>query len=346
MNEMNNVNNTNEMNENVPVTVSVPREEAKRYFLKVGIGILLLPLLTTALQYAFAFLFAAVAPNAYHSWWFSWVLSTVPLYCITFPLFLYVLPKPAAPLGEKRKLGAGRFIVACFVTVSAMYLFNIVSVYFMEIIRTVSGGSLGKTNTLNEIVSASPTWVTIAIACVLGPIMEEVIFRKVLISRLVPFGELRACVLSAVVFGLFHGNFNQFFYATALGLIFGYVYVKTRNIFYSIGLHMGINLIGSVIVPNLLSNKNLEAFERIAADPTNVSNADALAALVLIGTLLIGGAVIIAGVVLFFVFLRKIKFDAPALESDDGKTSKMMFFNAGMIAAAVVMTAIFVLSLL
>jgi len=294
----------------------------------------------------FAFTFAALAPSVYNAWWFSWLLSTIPLYCVSFPLALLILPKPVEPLGEKRKFGAGGFAVVCLTAVSAMYLFNIVGVYFVGIINTISGGRLGNTNALNEIVTSSPAWVTIAVACFLGPIMEELIFRKMLIDRVVAFGEFRACLLSGIIFGLFHGNFNQFFYATALGFIFSYVYVKTRNILYSIGMHIGINILGSVVVPRLLSAQNLEALDRIVADPMNISTSDAFALLLVMGTLLVGGAVIITGVVLFFVFLRKIKFDAPKYESDDGRTSKLLFFNGAMIAAVVVMAVNFVLSLL
>ena len=45
-------------------------------------------------------------------------------------------------------------------------------------------------------------------------------------------------LFSGLMFGLFHGNLNQFVYAFVLGLCFGFIYVKTGNIRYTIGLHM------------------------------------------------------------------------------------------------------------
>jgi len=332
--------------QSVPESVSVPREGAKKYFLKIGLAVLLLPIVTTVLQYAAAFAFAAFAPKLYNSWWFLWLLSTIPLYCVAFPIFVYVLPKPADKIGEKRPFGVGKLVIACIIAVSAMYLFNIIGFNLVKYIKILSGGRLGQTDALNTIVNASPTWVTVAIACIVGPVMEEIIFRKVLMDRVLPFGEFRACLLSAIVFGLFHGNFHQFFYATALGFIVGYVYAKARNIFYSVGMHMGINLLGTVVVPNILSAKNLDAVERAAADPFNITNSDAVSVLLVTGTVIVGVGLVLAGVILFFVFLKKIKFDAPKYEVEGGKATKMLMLNPAMIAAMVVMAAAFVTALL
>jgi len=256
------------------------------------------------------------------------------------------LPKPEESIGEKRKFGAGKLTVACIIAISAMYVFNIVGVSFVDLINNISNGRLGNTDALTTMVNESPMWITLAIVCLVGPIMEEIIFRKVLIDRIVPFGELRACLVSALVFGLFHGNFLQFFYAAAIGFIFSYVYVKTRNIFYSIGMHIGLNVLGSVVVPNLLSGENLAVLERIAADPASMTNADAITLLLVMGTEIIGGGLIIAGIVLFFVFLRKIKFDAPKYEVEGGNATKMLFLNSAMIASMLIMAVNFVLSLL
>jgi membrane protease YdiL (CAAX protease family) len=76
--------------------------------------------------------------------------------------------------------------------------------------------------------------------------MEEVIYRKLVIDRLRCFGELPALLISGVGFGLIHGNFSQFFYAALIGIVFGYVYLRTGNILHTVLLHMLINLIGGV----------------------------------------------------------------------------------------------------
>ncbi|MBO4411455.1 MAG: CPBP family intramembrane metalloprotease [Lachnospiraceae bacterium] len=82
---------------------------------------------------------------------------------------------------------------------------------------------------------------------VLGaPILEELVFRKLLLDRIHPFGETVAALTSALLFGLFHGNAAQFPLAFLFGIVSATVYLKTGRILYSILLHFMINLTGSV----------------------------------------------------------------------------------------------------
>ena len=57
--------------------------------------------------------------------------------------------------------------------------------------------------------------------------------------------------ISALLFGLYHANLEQFFYAFALGLLLSYAYYRTGLLRTSVLLHMLFNIIGSV-VPMLL----------------------------------------------------------------------------------------------
>ena len=54
----------------------------------------------------------------------------------------------------------------------------------------------------------------------------------------------------------------QLFYATLVGIILGYVYTKTRRIGYSIGLHIAINFMGSM-VPMIITKLTAESSESI-----------------------------------------------------------------------------------
>ncbi|WP_442856211.1 CPBP family intramembrane glutamic endopeptidase [Butyrivibrio sp. MC2021] len=84
---------------------------------------------------------------------------------------------------------------------------------------------------------------------VLAPIFEELVFRKLIIDRTIRYGELMSIVFSSLAFGLFHCNLYQVFYAFVLGLILGYVYVRTGNIILTIIMHMCVNASSSVLAP-------------------------------------------------------------------------------------------------
>ena len=61
---------------------------------------------------------------------------------------------------------------------------------------------------------------------ILAPIVEELVFRKLIIDRTAKYGQTVAIIASGLMFGLFHGNLNQFAYALVLGCFFC-IYLST-----------------------------------------------------------------------------------------------------------------------
>ena len=55
------------------------------------------------------------------------------------------------------------------------------------------------------------------------------------------------------MFGIWHGNFQQFFFAFFLGVLFSFVYIRTGRIIYTMILHGSLNLITSSVTTELLS---------------------------------------------------------------------------------------------
>ena len=106
-------------------------------------------------------------------------------------------------------------------------------------------------SSLQELGTTSPLWVNLLFVGILAPILEELFYRKLVIDRLRVFGDLPAILLSGVTFGLIHGNFEQLFYATAVGLVFAYIYLNTGHVRYTMLLHMVINLVGGVLIPEM-----------------------------------------------------------------------------------------------
>lgn len=72
---------------------------------------------------------------------------------------------------------------------------------------------------------------------VLVPVMEEFAFRGVLLSALRKYGAGFAIFASAFVFSLVHLDFSNVVFAFIAGLVFGFLYVKTGNLWISIVIH-------------------------------------------------------------------------------------------------------------
>ena len=89
------------------------------------------------------------------------------------------------------------------------------------------------------------------LSVVMAPIFEEIMFRYAVIGYCRRYGEWNAIIISALIFGLIHTNVLQFFYAFALGIVFGYVFIYTGRLIYSILMHVTFNFFGA-FVPMLI----------------------------------------------------------------------------------------------
>lgn len=74
-------------------------------------------------------------------------------------------------------------------------------------------------------------------------ICEEYFFRGAILGLLLPFGRTAAIIGSSVLFGFMHQNPLQLFYTVFMGVILGYIYVKTKSIWACVLLHFFNNLI-------------------------------------------------------------------------------------------------------
>ncbi len=71
---------------------------------------------------------------------------------------------------------------------------------------------------------------------------EELLFRGAILSNLKPYGKNMAIIVSALLFGLMHQHAGQLLYATAAGLVMGYIAVECDSIWPTVLLHFLNNL--------------------------------------------------------------------------------------------------------
>ncbi|MBR5314001.1 MAG: CPBP family intramembrane metalloprotease [Clostridia bacterium] len=68
-------------------------------------------------------------------------------------------------------------------------------------------------------------------------LVEEILFRKVILNSLTPYGKKFAILVSAILFSLMHCNPSQFLHAFLAGLFFGWLAIKTGSILPSVIIH-------------------------------------------------------------------------------------------------------------
>ncbi len=91
---------------------------------------------------------------------------------------------------------------------------------------------------------------------VFGPICEEVVFRGGIMRPLLKKGlnPWAAIIVSALIFGLAHGNPAQIPFAALLGVVFGVVYYRTGSLIITTICHILNNCI-SVLLMNIYGDK-------------------------------------------------------------------------------------------
>ncbi len=111
-------------------------------------------------------------------------------------------------------------------------------------------------NELYSFIGESPLWLEILSVVVLAPIVEELIFRGCIHSRLRrAMKPLTAALISAFIFGAAHGHIISVTYAFLLGLVLTYLYEKYDTVTVPILFHMAFN--GSNYLPIMTSESTL-----------------------------------------------------------------------------------------
>lgn len=94
-------------------------------------------------------------------------------------------------------------------------------------------------------LAATPSFLANAImyfyACLLGPVLEELLYRGVLLQSMRRYNERFAIFLSAAIFGLMHQNYQQFVLGFLIGIPLAVVTIKYNSIIPAICTHIVMN---------------------------------------------------------------------------------------------------------
>ena len=95
----------------------------------------------------------------------------------------------------------------------------------------------------HEVLAGGSLIVQIVVIGLLAPIVEELCFRGVVLNRLNTWMPTWAAVLiSSIVFGLVHIDTFQILYATLMGLILAWSYIRTKNLWIPTVGHIVFNM--------------------------------------------------------------------------------------------------------
>ncbi|MCM1046583.1 MAG: CPBP family intramembrane metalloprotease [Candidatus Gastranaerophilales bacterium] len=264
------------------------------------------------------------------------LLSSVAMYGVGMPVIIMLarrIPKNV-PADRRVRVHPGHFVMAVFMCYALTYVSNFIG-NIITFIISLFKGDMVQNSLANATLGVSP-WLLILDVVICAPLVEELVFRRLLLDRIAGYGQGVAILVSGLMFGLFHGNLNQFIYAFAIGAFLAFLYVKTGSLKFTAGIHMAINLFGSLSIL-LMQHMDLEEYLRVFSSADVDGMMDYMMQykgiffvfLAYVGILL---AVVIMGAVFFIVSLATKKFtlDKSTSAFSAGARLGAAFGNVGM----------------
>lgn len=179
----------------------------------------------------------------------QWVINDIFAYVIPIALLWFLLRDFIKQNSkEKPKFNYAMLLLYLPAMVFIGMLGSVLTQYFTDFLNWLFGTGELK----DALQSVTPTsnekaWLFLLFVGIIAPIAEEIIYRGMILRGLLPFGEWLAVGLSSVIFGLIHGNLDQFAYSAFVGVILGIVTVKSNSIIPSIFLHATNNFMVSLL---------------------------------------------------------------------------------------------------
>lgn len=291
----------------------------KKFFSKIGFNYLILGITALIFQVLVISLVSASNIPILTDSNITVILVAICNYVLPLPIFLYLMNKFESSEIEKESVDLKTFIKYIAITITLMLIGNLIGI----ILTTIIGGAIQSeiSNPVENLINSTNIWLNLALISIIGPIFEEILFRKILIDKTIKYGARISIIISALLFGLFHGNVNQFFYAFLMGGFFAYVYIKTGKIIYPIILHLIVNLMGSVI-----SLKLIQSISNLYSGSINLFDASFVIIYVIIILILV-----IIGLILLLTKFKTAKFKGSKTKINLKKPFKTSLINVGMI---------------
>lgn len=301
----------------------------KKHFSLLGLMYFLGALIIIGVQVAVSMLVLAFAPSLLDNPNLSLLVSMLPTYTIAFPLTSLLIHQVPGVQMKKHNMKPTQLLGAFVISYALMYLSNLAGQFFTNIIGIIKGSPVD--DAIADLVSELNPLTAFFVMVLLAPALEEWIFRKLLVDRTIRYGEGTAIFLSGLMFGLFHGNLNQFVYTFLIGAFWAFIYVKTGRLRYTIYLHMALNFMGSVGSLFFLGAISTLEGGSSAMNGFHFLLGMLIPLAIVIPYLIVVFGLVISGIVLLVTNWKRFRLIPAELFIPKEKRFSVIFLNAGMI---------------
>ena len=265
-----------------------------------------------------------------YSAWGKVAISCFCMYGIGVPTALLCLRGTKVSPPQRVDVRPRTFVVLFLISYAVSYIGSMAGTLATALFEKYTG--LYISSAAIDLISELPWPVTLVYAVVLAPLFEELVFRKWILDRTRAYGEKTAIVFSALLFGFFHMNLQQFFYAFLVGLVLSYLYIRTGKLTACWLLHGVYNLFGGLLpslVLRLVDYDALLAAETLEEQMLVVEQNFVGYTVMLVYGMLVFGAMI-AGAVLLMIYRKKLYFVETECKLPRDSEASTAFANVGV----------------
>ena len=155
--------------------------------------------------------------------------------------------------------------------------------------------------------------------CLAPAIFEELLFRGVILSGFKEYGKKVAVVISALIFMLMHGNAEQTIHQFIIGLVIGYIFIESGNLWLGVIVHFFNNFI-SITELFVLTIMSKSMPNLVEGAETDVATANMNPWLSLLISLIISLALAYAGYRLIKFLVSKMSEESKKINTSKEQT--------------------------
>lgn len=244
------------------------------------------------------------------------VIQILILFCISIFIFSFLTKnkiKDTFKFYGYKKISLKAILISVGIGIIVYFLNIFVATFFNVLLALFGYNSVSSSTT----ISSYPFWlflINIFITAVLPGICEETAHRGMLLKGLSGHGQTRALIISSLLFGFMHMNIEQFFYATLIGLLVGYIAIICDSIYPAIIVHFMNNAIS--VFAGYSSFNNL-GFEKIIGAFNTVIQTNFILGFLIIIMFIIGLAMLLK-------ILLKLLFKETTVKNMESLQEKIM----------------------
>ena len=169
----------------------------KKFFSKIGFNYLAYSIASILFLIILSNIIAVIRPEILNNINIATIITAICNYVLPLPILLFLMRKLDSTEIKKNNLGFKTFLKYLCITFTLMWIGNITGTIITNLLSFTIQNDIA--NPIQNLINSTDLWLNLILISLIGPIFEEIIFRKILIDRTIKYGPLASILVSAII---------------------------------------------------------------------------------------------------------------------------------------------------